>query len=194
MSPDRGISRFRVPRSDPPPPCGEVEIAPAISGRGTTQARAKALRKNMTPTERMLWAILRQLKIRGLHFRRQAPFGRYILDFVCHTAKLVVEVDGSQHATPEGIRHDKKRTAFLESRGYRVLRFGNLDVLTNREGVVDGIVAAANPSVQNAVPPPPCGEVEIASAISGGGPPPDVLAALIASTSPQGGGKIKRAS
>jgi len=147
----------------------------------------------MTPTERMLWAILRQLKIKGLHFRRQAPFGYYILDFVCHRAKLVVEVDGSQHATPEGIRHDKKRTAFLKSRGYRVLRFGNLDVLTNRAGVVDGIVAAANPSLQNAASPPPCGEVEIASAISGGGPPPDVLAALRASTSPQGGGKIKRA-
>jgi very-short-patch-repair endonuclease len=162
-------------------------------GGGTVEERAKVLRKNMTPTERMLWAILRQLKIQGLHFRRQAPFGRYILDFVCHTAKLVVEVDSSQHATPEGIRHDKKRTAFLKSRGYRVLRYGNLDVLTNREGVVDGIVAATNASVQNAALPPPCGEVDARSAAStsGGGPPPEIADAI--STSPQGGGKIEGA-
>jgi very-short-patch-repair endonuclease len=196
MSPDRGISRFRIPHSDPPPPRGEVEIAPAISGGGTVEARAKILRKTMTDVERILWAILRQMKTVGLHFRRQAPFGRYILDFVCHGAKLVVEVDGSQHALPEGIEHDKKRTAFLESQRYFVLRFWNGDVISNRDGVSDSIYAVANTPhhrrtallESRSPPPPPCGEVEIASAISGGGPPPDVLASLRASTSPQGGG------
>ena len=198
MSPDRGISRFRVKNSVPPPPCGEVDArsAASTSGGGTVEARAKALRKNMTPTERKLWIILRSMKSIGLHFRRQAPFRRYILDFVCHTAKLVVEVDGSQHAVPEAIKHDKKRTAFLKSQGYFVLRFWNEDVISNRNGVSDTIYAVAKTPhhlrtallKSNSPPPPPCGEVEIASAISGGGPPPDVLAALRASTSPQGGG------
>jgi very-short-patch-repair endonuclease len=199
MTPDRGISRFRAPRSDPAKE-EEVEIAPAISGGGTVEARAKVLRKIMTDVERILWAVPRQMKPVGLHFRRQAPFGRYILDFVCRTAKLVVEVDGSQHALPEAIEHDKKRTTFLESQGYFVLRFWNGDVTSNRDGVSDTIYAIAKTPhhrrdallKSHSLPPPPCGEVEIASAISGGGPPPDVLAALRASTSPQGGGEDER--
>jgi len=196
MSPDRGISRFRAPRSNPPPPCGEVEIASAISGGGPVEARAKALRKNMTPTERILWTVLRHLKPKGLHFRRQSPFGRYILDFVCHSAKLVVEVDGAQHALPEAIRHDEKRTAFLESQGYFVLRFWNEDVISNRDGVSDTIYAVAKAPhhlrtallKSNSPPPPPCGEVDARSAAStsGGGPPPEFACAN--STSPQGGG------
>jgi very-short-patch-repair endonuclease len=198
MSPDRGISRFRIKNSIPPPPCGEVDArsAASTSGGGTPEQRAKALRKNMTVAERILWAALRQFKSVGLHFRRQAPFDNYILDFACHNAKLVVEVDGSQHAMPKAIEHDEKRTTFLKSRGYFVLRFWNVDVITNRDGVSDTIYAVAKtPHHQraallksNSPPPPPCGEVEIARAISGGGPPPDVLASLRASTSPQGGG------
>jgi very-short-patch-repair endonuclease len=219
MSPDRGISRFRIKNSAPPPPCGEVGepgCNPGPSGGGTVEARAIALRKNLTEVERLLWIILRQLKAVGLHFRRQAPFGRYILDFVCHSAKLVVEVDGSQHALPEAIEHDKKRTAFLESRGYFVLRFWNNDVISNRDGVSDTIFAIAKtphhlrdallkssapplPSceeyVRRSVPPPPCGEVDAQrSERVGWGPStrdveaPHPKIASRFSTSPQGGG------
>jgi very-short-patch-repair endonuclease len=136
------------------------------------------------------------MKSIGLHFRRQAPFRRYILDFVCHTAKLVVEVDGSQHAVPEAIKHDKKRTAFLKSQGYFVLRFWNEDVISNRNGVSDTIYAVAKTPhhlrvallKSNSPPPPPCGEVDARSvaSTSGGGPPPEIAGAI--STSPRGGG------
>jgi len=91
----------------------------------------------------LLWYSLRVLKPLGLHFRRQAPIGRYFPDFVCHRSKLVVELDGSQHANGEIVRYDKERTAYLNSRGYRVLRFWNSDVTENRDGVVEIIIAAA---------------------------------------------------
>jgi very-short-patch-repair endonuclease len=105
--------------------------------------RAKYLRKNTTEAERILWISLRLLKHQGLHFRRQAPIGRCTVDFACHGAKLVVELDGPQHADPAQTEHDATRTAFLNSRGYRVLRFWNVDVIKNRDGVVDAIFAAA---------------------------------------------------
>jgi very-short-patch-repair endonuclease len=112
-------------------------------GGGPVDQRARSLRKNATMAERILWASLRQLKPAGLHFRRQAPFRHYILDFACHSAKLVVEVDGSQHADPEDMHHDAIRTAFLNSQGYRVLRFWNVDVITNSRGISDAICVIA---------------------------------------------------
>jgi very-short-patch-repair endonuclease len=78
-----------------------------------------------------------------MHFRRQAPVGRYFPDFVCHRSKLVVELDGSQHAEDPAVQYDAQRNEFLNSRGYRVLRFWNSDVVENREGVVEIIIAAA---------------------------------------------------
>lgn len=91
----------------------------------------------------MLWYVLRLLKPIGLHFRRQAPIGRYFADFACHRAKLVVELDGSQHGDNAGLTYDAARTKVLNQRGYRVLRFWNGDVLQNRDGVVDVIIDAA---------------------------------------------------
>jgi len=105
--------------------------------------RARYLRKNATDAERILWVSLRLLKHQGLHFRRQAPIGRFTVDFVCHRAKLVVELDGSQHADPLQLQRDAARTAFLNSRGYRVMRFWNVNILKNRNGVIDAIFAAA---------------------------------------------------
>src|ERR1700761_2485011 len=105
--------------------------------------RARKLRKNATDMERALWAILRTIKHQGLHFRRQAPFGKYIADFVCHSAKLVIELDGSQHADPHNARHDIVRTNFLKSQGYKVLRFWNSDVSDNSDGVAERILAEA---------------------------------------------------
>ena len=99
--------------------------------------RARLLRRNMTEADRRLWQIIRMRKIGELKFRRQVPLGRYIADFVCHEARLIVEVDGGQHdhASPQEI----ERTAFLENEGYRVLRFWNNEVLANLEGVYRAI-------------------------------------------------------
>jgi len=78
----------------------------------------------------------------GASFRRQTPIGPYIVDFVCHAANLVIEIDGGQHFESEHERRDAQRDAFLASKGFRVLRFNNHDVMTNREGVLETIAAA----------------------------------------------------
>jgi very-short-patch-repair endonuclease len=83
---------------------------------------------------------LRALKPLGFHFRRQAPIGNYIADFVCHRSKIVIEIDGSQHGEPENVNRDEKRTAYLNSRGYRVLRFWNCDVMQGKEEVVAAVL------------------------------------------------------
>lgn len=106
-------------------------------------AQARRLRKSATEAEQRLWYALRLLKPLGMHFRRQAPIGPYFPDFVCHRSKIVVEVDGSQHAEKTAVEHDAIRTKFLNSEGYRVLRFWNLQILEDHEGVIDDIVAAA---------------------------------------------------
>src|SRR5262249_50715470 len=100
--------------------------------------RARALRRNMTEAERQLWRILRSRQIGNYRFRRQVPLGRYIADFVCHKARLIIEVDGGQHALAAG--DGAECTAFLENEGYRVLRFWNNEVLANLDGVYDAVV------------------------------------------------------
>jgi very-short-patch-repair endonuclease len=108
------------------------------------------LRKAPTDAERKLWILLRSLKPLGLHFRRQAPIGVYIADFACHAEKLVIELDGSQHADVRAY-YDSKRTAWLESQGYRVLRFWDNDVLKAPHSVGEEIFAATR---QNPTPNP----------------------------------------
>ena len=95
---------------------------------------AKNLRRNQTQAELNLWWALRSRQIEGAKFKRQHPIGPYIVDFICFDAKLVVEVDGSQHALR--VDEDAIRTHFLESKGLTVVRFTNLDVLNNMAGVV----------------------------------------------------------
>ena len=104
-----------------------------------TIARARAMRATLSPPEARLWVALRRLRGDGFHFRRQAPFEPYFLDFVCHAHRLAVEVDGSQHGLPEQARHDAERDAALARAGYRTLRFAASDVLGNLEGVVTAI-------------------------------------------------------
>jgi very-short-patch-repair endonuclease len=101
--------------------------------------RARRLRRNQTDAEKRLWRELRALKPLGFHFRRQAPVGRYIVDFVCFGNKLVIEVDGGQHGEAKAIEHDKRRTAWLEKEGFTVIRFWNNDVNQNLEGVMRSI-------------------------------------------------------
>jgi very-short-patch-repair endonuclease len=110
---------------------------------GGPVGRARTLRNQSTDAEQRLWYALRLLKPHGMHFRRQAPLGPYFPDFVCHRSKLVVELDGSQHADDDVVQYDARRTAFLNSRGYTVLRFWNSDVLENHDGVVEIILATA---------------------------------------------------
>jgi very-short-patch-repair endonuclease len=107
------------------------------------RARAKELRRAMTRAETLLWRHLKANRLAGLGFRRQSPMGNYIADFVAHSCKLIVEVDGESHDFEERIRHDARRDRWFESRGYRVLRFTNNDVLKNLEGVVLVIAEAA---------------------------------------------------
>jgi very-short-patch-repair endonuclease len=101
---------------------------------------ARALRKRLTPQEVKLWVRLRELKRLGFRFRRQAPIGRYIVDFISFGSRLAVEVDGGQHGLPDGIRSDDERDAFLRSQGFDVLRFWNSDIDRNLDGVVQHIV------------------------------------------------------
>jgi very-short-patch-repair endonuclease len=100
---------------------------------------ARELRGNLTDAETKLWSWLRRRQIDGHRFRRQAPIRNYIVDFVCFEARIVVEVDGGQHAES---KRDAVRSAFLESQGFRVLRFWNNDVLQNTDGVITTIRAA----------------------------------------------------
>lgn len=97
-------------------------------------AKARKLRRNSTDVERRLWHRIRDKQIDEFRFRRQRPIGRYIVDFICLEAKLIVELDGGQHATSD--EYDKSRTAFLESLGYRVVRFWNNEVTENMDGVL----------------------------------------------------------
>jgi very-short-patch-repair endonuclease len=108
--------------------------------------KARALRKRLTLQEVKLWVKLRELKALGFHFRRQAPVGPYIVDFVCFRSHLVIEADGGQHGMPVGARSDQIRDAFLRSQGFRVLRFWNSDIDANLTGVIESILDALNHS------------------------------------------------
>lgn len=103
-------------------------------------SRERALRHNQTEAERLLWQHLRAHRLQGCKFRRQHRIGPYIADFVCTDARLVVELDGSQHLDQSN--HDETRTAFLEGQGYRVLRFWNDDVFLRMSAVLEAIVGA----------------------------------------------------
>jgi very-short-patch-repair endonuclease len=106
---------------------------------GKTLTKAQRLRREMTDAERNLWSVLRNRQLSGAKFRHQQPIGPFIADFVCQELRLVIEADGGQHA--DNIR-DKRRTAFLEGKGYRVLRFWNNEILGNLDGVAQVIAAA----------------------------------------------------
>ena len=102
--------------------------------------RARRLRREQTDAERTLWRRLRARELAGVKFRRQYVIDSFIVDFCCPEHKLVVEVDGGQHAM--SAKADERRTAFLAQRGYRVLRFWDHDVLTNGDAVLQQIMAA----------------------------------------------------
>src|SRR5205809_1079301 len=100
---------------------------------------ARRLRRNQTDAERALWFCLRDRRLAGFKFRRQMPVDRYVVDFCCEASRLVIELDGGQHAVRSV--QDAERTAALEAQGYLVLRFWNNDVLQNIDGVLESILA-----------------------------------------------------
>ncbi len=102
-------------------------------------AFAKDLRKNSTEAEKLLWHYLRAKQFHGLKFRRQEIIGDYIVDFVCFAKKIVIELDGGQHAEETHTLKDQVRDQWLRNQGFTVLRFWNNDVLKNIEGVGEEI-------------------------------------------------------
>jgi very-short-patch-repair endonuclease len=118
--------------------------------------RSRELRNNATDAERKLWRAISHRQLNGVRFNRQVPIGPFICDFVARTPKLIIEVDGGQHAI--GADADARRTRFLQDRGYRVIRFWNNEVLENIEGVVEVIFQALSnspsPSALRASSPP----------------------------------------
>jgi very-short-patch-repair endonuclease len=106
-------------------------------------SKARSLRRSATPEERIIWQNLRR-HMAAAKFRRQVPMGPYFVDFLSHSAKLVIELDGSHHAFQSP--YDEQRTRFLESEGYRVIRFWNRDVIENLHGVFAAIKSALKKS------------------------------------------------
>jgi very-short-patch-repair endonuclease len=118
--------------------------------------RAKSLRTKQTDAEQRLWHYLRAHRFMGIKFKRQKPVGNYIVDFVCFAPKLVVEIDGGQHA--EQVVYDRRRDTYLQSEGFTVLRFWNNQILNETDAVLESIrhtVITLSPA-----PSPACGRGE----------------------------------
>ena len=136
--------------------------------------RAQRLRANSTPAERRIWSMLRAKRLAGLKFRRQHVVGNYIADFVCLSARLIIEVDGDSHGDDEAALSDARRTEEIERFGYRVIRFWDHYVLNDPDGgvhkaILEALMASALPAREKArltkdffldpLPDPlPCGE------------------------------------
>lgn len=106
---------------------------------------ARNLRKNSTIQERRLWNLLKNRQFHNLKFKRQQPIGDYIVDFICKEAKIIIEIDGGQHNEPENIEYNKTRTEYLNTLGYKVIRFWNNEIYENIEGVVLRLREEINP-------------------------------------------------
>ena len=126
-------------------------------GEKLSRRRAKEFRGSMTKAEVILWVHLRALRRRGYNFRRQHPIGPYIADFAIHSGKVVVEVDGETHGTPDEVAHDSRRDGYLRSKGWRVLRIPNISIYENIEHVIETILSYIPPPARRlrADPPPP---------------------------------------
>jgi very-short-patch-repair endonuclease len=130
--------------TSPSPLAGEGPLSRSESrerGRraGVLRARAKAMRSEPTPAEHRMWQLLRARRFQGYKFRRQVPLDWYVADFLCFERRLVIELDGGQHAASG---HDRKRDAYLRRQGFRVLRIWNDDLFNNEEGVATVILHA----------------------------------------------------
>src|SRR5260221_14259457 len=114
-------------------------------------SRARQFRREATGAESKLWQQLRARQIEGHKFVRQEPIGPYFADFVCRAQRLIIEVDGATHSTPEELASDARRTEFLGRLGYRVIRFTNVDIYESLDWVIEKILEA----LSEAAPHPP---------------------------------------
>jgi very-short-patch-repair endonuclease len=121
-------------------------------------ATARVLRVNSTDAERRLWYYLRDRRLSGYRFRRQVPLGRYVVDFACIRARLIVELDGGQHA--DSVIEDLERTKYFARGGFRVIRFWNDEVLQRTEAVLESILEALIQACPHPDPLPQAGEGE----------------------------------
>lgn len=137
----------------PSPPQGENSASKKPSplvGEGRERGlrlRAKTLRRNATPPEQLLWSRLRAHRLLGLGFRRQVPMGYYVADFVCHQARLVIELDGHSHDGSAAVEHGASRDVYFMQLGYRVLRFSNSDVIHDIESCLARILCSIPPTL-----------------------------------------------
>ncbi len=130
-----------------------VKCDPLPFGRGKGEGdvvRARMLRRNQTDVEKKLWGFLRDRRLFGLKFRRQHPIGKYVVDFCCLEKRVIIELDGGQHAR-QSIR-DSSRTNDLENEGFRVVRFWNNQIMENPQGVLEKIVLALEAPHLNPLP------------------------------------------
>jgi len=98
--------------------------------------QSRKLRNSCTPAERILWSQIRNRQVEGVKFRRQQAIGNYIVDFVSLEKKLIIELDGGQHSEDANLLNDESRTNWLNSQGFRVVRFWNNDIFNNLDGVI----------------------------------------------------------
>nr|WP_294334332.1 DUF559 domain-containing protein [uncultured Sphingomonas sp.] len=146
--------------SSPSPLAGEGGARrAAVGGRGRARARAREMRKSPTEAERRLWSLLRAKRLAGWKWKRQQKLGRYIVDFVCLEARIIVEADGSQHI---GSDYDTTRDAWIKAQGFTILRFYNNDILADTDAVATAILSALNaaagassPAARTPLPSPP---------------------------------------
>jgi len=134
----------------------EVLKKPVWRLKAETRRRARFLGTNSTRAEQIVWRTVRAHRLIDIGFRRQTPIGPYIV-FASHSAKLIIELDGGQHYDTAHEVRDAKRDKFLLSKGFRVLRFSNHDVMTNLEGVWTVIAAAIDEAVAPSLPSPASG-------------------------------------
>jgi very-short-patch-repair endonuclease len=132
-----------------------------VRGKTSTQIvlAARRLRGQLTDSEQVLWDALRDNRLSDIKFRRQHPFGPYVLDFFCVKAQLDVELDGSVHNQPGQREYDNERTSYLEAQGVRVLRFRNEDVADRLDEVMMRILEAASPTPLTHPQPPPSPDI-----------------------------------
>ncbi|ODS31394.1 MAG: hypothetical protein SCARUB_03492 [Candidatus Scalindua rubra] len=106
---------------------------------------SRELRKNMTEAEKLLWSRIRRKQLKNCQFYRQKIIGNFIVDFYCPKSNLIIELDGGQHYSDEGMKKDKSRDAYMKRIGLRVLRFSDRDVFKNLHGVLEAIWENLNP-------------------------------------------------
>ena len=113
--------------------------------RHKTRKRARELRQNLTDAEAILWSKLQDKQLCGHRFQRQHPIGPYIADFACRKYKLVIEVDGETHWTPEQKAHDARRAGYISAQGWTLVRFWNSEIYENLYGVLECILQRLPP-------------------------------------------------